>query len=177
MLVGILPKSIDTKRLDSGGARFEGTLALAAMHRFRRLVLMPEGKQGWASLEVLFDEALYVTVVGVVSARVCLECQRCLEPTEILLQAPFRLLVVDSVAEAEALTGGSDPLIAPGGVIDLLGTLEDELLLALPLVAMHESQEACAQRNGRFGKPETADVKSHHQSPFAVLEQLKKRGD
>lgn len=156
--------------------RFEGAVSLAAMCRLRELVLSPEGRVQ-AAVEVLLGKALYVTVVGVVTAQVQLECQRCLEPKEVLLQAPFRLLAVGSVTEAEALAGHSDPLIAPGGVIDLLTALEDELLLALPPVTMHKSDEACGQRGFRFGAPEAVDAKPHHQSPFAVLEQLKKKGD
>ena len=107
----------------------------------------------------------------------CVWSVSCLEPKELLLLAPFRLLAVGSITEAEALAGDCDPLIAPGGVIDLLTALEDELLLALPAVAMHESNEACGQRDFRFGTLETEEVKRRHQSPFAVLEQLKKGGD
>lgn len=176
MLAEILPKSIDTRRLDIGGARFEGTVSLAAMRRLRELVLTPEGKV-CATVEVRFDEAMYVTVSGVATARVRLECQRCLGPKEVLLRAVFRLLAVDSVAEAEVLNERNDPLIAPGGVFDLLTALEDELLLALPSVAMHESEEVCGQCSFHFGTPQVPDATPHHQSPFAVLEQLKKRGD
>lgn len=176
MLEGTLPGSIDTKRLDPGGVRFEGTVSLVAMHRLRELVLAPAGKVQ-AVVEVWLDKALYVTVAGTVTAQVRLVCQRCLEPKEILLQASFRLLAVGSLLEAEALAGHSDSLVAAGGVIDLLTALEDELLLALPPVTMHEGDEACSQRGFHFGAPEAKEAEPLHQSPFAGLEQLKKRGD
>ncbi|HET8700421.1 MAG TPA: YceD family protein [Nitrococcus sp.] len=176
MLEGTLPKSIDTKRLDSGETRFEGTVPLAALRRLRDLVLTPEAKVR-AVIEIRREAGACVTVTGTVETRVRLECQRCLQPKEILLQAPFQLLAVGSAAEAEVLAGRSDPLVAPNGVIDLLITLEDELLLALPPVPMHESNEACGQRNWRFGPPEAVDAAVRRRNPFAVLEQLKNKGD
>lgn len=172
----ILPKSIDIGRLDSYGARFEGTVPLATMRRLRELVLTPPGVAE-AAIEVLFKEPSYVIVTGAVTAPVRRECQRCLEPKEVVLHAPFRLLVVDSVAEAEALGQASDPLVAPGGVIDLLGALEDELLLALPPVTRHEPGEVCEQRDLGSGASGVAEPGASRQSPFVVLEQFKKRSD
>lgn len=174
MLKGSLPKSIDIGCLDSGGARFEGTVSLAAMRRLRELVIITPADEVRAAVEVRISKALYATVSGVVTARVHLECQRCLEPSAVRLRAPFQLLVVGSVAEAEALAERNDPLVAPGGVVDLLTALEEELLLALPPVAMHESVAVCAQHGFCFGAPKTVDAASHRQSPFAVLGQLKK---
>lgn len=176
MLDRTLPKSIDIGRLGSAGARFEGSASLAAMRRLRELVITPES-EARATVEVLLDEALCATVTGVVTAQPRLECQRCLEPKELLLRAPFRLLVVNSVAEAEALAGDNDPLVAPGGVVDLLTALEDELLLALPPVAMHEREEVCVQNGFRGGAPEATDGTHYRQNPFAVLAQLKRKGD
>ena len=169
----ILPKSIDLGRLDSHGARFEGTVPLAAMCRLRELVLTPSGVAE-AAIEVLFKEPSYVIVAGAVTAPVCRECQRCLEPKEVVLHAPFRLLVVESVTEAEALGQESDSLVAPGGVIDLLAALEDELLLALPPVTRHEPGEVCEPRDLGSG---VAEPGTSRQSPFIVLEQFKKRTD
>ena len=170
---GILPKSIDIGRLDSHGARFEGTVPLATMRRLRELVLTASG-DAKAAVEVLVKEPSYVIVAGAVTAAVRRECQRCLEPKEVMLHAPFRLLVVDSVAEAEALGQESDPLVAPEGLIDLFAALEDELLLALPPVTRHERGEACEQRDLGSG---TAERGSSRQSPFGMLEQLKKTTD
>lgn len=176
MLEGTLPKSIDIGCLDSDGARFEGTVSLAVMHRLRTLVISPDGVIK-ASLAVIPDKARYVTVVGEAKTRVWLECQRCLEPVEIRLQATFRLVAVGTLAETEMLYGDHDPLLAPGGVIDLATALEDELLLAMPAVAMHERDVPCSQQGARNATQEAMAGTARTQSPFAMLEQLKKRDD
>ncbi len=176
MSEGILPKSIDIGRLGRGGVRFEGTIPLATMRRLRELVLTSEGKVG-ASVEVRFAEAAHAIVTGAATTRVRRECMRCLEPKEVLLWVPFRLSVVGSLAEAEALGQDADPLIAPGGVIDLLTALEDELLLALPPVTSHERSEVCKQYDVHTEASGAVEGALYQQSPFVVLEQLKKRGD
>lgn len=176
MLVGTLPKSIDIGRLESGVARFEGTVSLTAMHRLRALVISPDGVIE-ASLEVILDKEQYVTVVGAARTRVQLECQRCLEPVEIRLRAPFRLVAVGTLAETETLAGDHEPLLAPGGVIDVVTALEDELLLALPAVAMHERDEPCNELGARDAAQEAVARNTRTRNPFAMLEQLKKRDD
>ncbi|EAR23554.1 YceD family protein [Nitrococcus mobilis] len=173
---GTLPKSIDIGRLDAGGARFVGAVPLTTMHRLRELVITSAGEVN-AAVEVDFKEAMQVIVTGVATTRVHRECQRCLEPKAILLRAPFRLFVVGSFAEAEALGQDADPLIAPGGVIDLLTALEDELLLALPSVTRHGQDEVCEQHRMHTRASGAVEGALHQQSPFGVLEQLKKRGD
>lgn len=151
-------------------------MPLATMRRLRELVLMPSG-EAKAAVEVLFREPSYVIVAGAITVSVRRECQRCLEPKEVMLHAPFRLLVVDSLAEAEALGQESDPLVAPGGVIDLLAALEDELLLALPPVTRHEQGEVCDQQHLGSKESGAAALGSSRHSPFILLEQLKKRTD
>ena len=69
-------------------------------------------------------------------------------------------------SEAEALdTDSEDDVLALGPSFDLIELIEDELLLAWPLVPRHEH---CAQP-AHQGDAEPA------QSPFAVLANLKGR--
>jgi uncharacterized protein len=67
-------------------------------------------------------------------------CQRCLQPVAVPLEVDAGLRFVRGDAEAEKLDEQSeDDVLALPPVLDLLLLVEDELILALPLVPMHPS--------------------------------------
>jgi uncharacterized protein len=77
-------------------------------------------------------------------ARVWRDCQRCLQPVAIDLDVTRALRFVADEATAEALDAESeDDVLALPRSLDLHELVEDELLLALPLVPMHAQ---CPQR-------------------------------
>jgi uncharacterized protein len=72
-----------------------------------------------------------------------LTCQRCLQPMTVVLDVRPSLRFVHGEAQAEALDEDSDEdVLALTPSLDLLPLVEDELILALPLVPRHE---ACPQ--------------------------------
>jgi uncharacterized protein len=73
-------------------------------------------------------------------ASVLLECQRCLQPFVQALEVDRRVRFVRDEALAEQLDEHSDDdVLALPRRLDLHELLEDELILALPLVPRHES--------------------------------------
>ncbi|MDQ2779621.1 MAG: DUF177 domain-containing protein [Pseudomonadota bacterium] len=106
------------------------------------------------------------------SAVVPLQCQRCLQTLAEPLQVQRRIRFVPTEEEAARLDEASDDdvLLQPGR-LDLQELLEDELILALPLVPRHT---VC---------PEPLDAVSAHElqetqdraHPFAALAALRKR--
>lgn len=105
-------------------------------------------------------------------ARVRLECQRCLQPMEQPLVVHRRFRFVADEAEAERLDEESeDDVLAlpPRGRLDLLPLVEDELILALPIVPRHGiCPEPLPMSAGEL--PEAAD----EEHPFAKLVALKR---
>jgi len=83
-----------------------------------------------------------------VDAVVNLSCQRCLEPVQITLSPRTRLVLVKHDEEAKNRIKDCEPLILDQDELELYGLVEEELSLALPVVAYHESDElaACEQR-------------------------------
>ena len=102
---------------------------------------------------------------------VTLECQRCLQPMRWPLQARRRIFFVDGEDAAAALDAESDDdvlVLVPD--LDLQALVEDELLLALPIVPRHE---VCPEPLPRaFVEDEGAGVPED--SPFAALSVLKR---
>ena len=103
--------------------------------------------------------------------EVTLECQRCLQPMRVPLHAERRIFFVEGEDAAAALDAESDDdLLALTPALDLAELVEDELLLALPLVPRHAH---CPQPLPRaFVEDESAIDPADN--PFAVLASLKR---
>jgi len=164
------PRKLDVAAVAADGLVLEGRWAL---HDFERLneAARQEGEVMWSlrgqRRPVAGGEAetwLYLSA----QARVWLECQRCLQPVAVDLNVARALRFVADEATAEALDAESeDDVLALPRSLDLHELVEDELLLALPLVPMHDR---CPQPLPmRVGE---ADVESAP-NPFAALAELK----
>ena len=104
-------------------------------------------------------------------AHLPMSCQRCLKPAEQEVQVDrwFRFVESEEVAEAEDDDSEEDLLVFEPQ-FDLLQLLEDELLLDLPLVPMHDS---CPQPPV-LTQPDGLELEAEKPHPFAALAQLKK---
>lgn len=106
-------------------------------------------------------------------ARVWRDCQRCLEPVALDLHIDRALRFVADEATAEALDADSeDDVLALPRSLDLHDLVEDELLLALPVVPMHGAcpHELPVTAGLELTEEEPAPAKN----PFAVLGGLKR---
>ena len=104
------------------------------------------------------------------STQVALECQRCLKPVVVPVQIERDFLFVQGEDAAAQLDADSDDdVLAITRALDLRELIEDELLLALPLVPRHE---VCPQPLPRaFVHVDPAAAPAEH--PFAALAVLK----
>jgi uncharacterized protein len=105
-------------------------------------------------------------------ASVPLTCQRCLTlvATPVDVDQWYRFVASEEIAMAEDDEAEEDLLVmAPQ--FDLMALLEDELLMALPLVPMHETCPVTPVFSAGDPAVEAAEAKPN---PFAVLGQLKK---
>ncbi|MET0382673.1 MAG: DUF177 domain-containing protein [Burkholderiaceae bacterium] len=104
-------------------------------------------------------------------ADVVLQCQRCLSPLDETVRVDRRFRFVDDEATAAALDDEmEDDALALSPTLDLRELVEDEMLLALPLVPRHAQ---CPQPlPTSFGDVEI--VGSPAARPFAALAALRK---
>jgi len=95
-------------------------------------------------------------------------CQRCLQPFRQPLVVDRALRFVDDEAQAEALDADSeDDVLALTRSLDLRALIEDELLLAWPIVPRHAR---CAPPPHRADDPQPPEA-----GPFAALAAMKAR--
>ena len=92
------------------------------------------------------------------------QCQRCLEPMDILVQVDrwFRLVADEVTALAEDDAAEED-LLAMDHEFNAFSLLEDDVLLAMPLVPRHDACHA----------PLSAALEEDLPHPFAALAALK----
>ncbi len=103
-------------------------------------------------------------------ARVARECQRCLQPLLLALgvDRAFRFAPTEDEAAAQDADSEDDVLVSSRH-FDLRELIEDELLLALPIVPMHD--ECPAPPVSPEQAPAAEDAAPH---PFAALAALKR---
>jgi uncharacterized protein len=103
------------------------------------------------------------------SARMALVCQRCLgQVAEPLHVARSFLFVPGEDAAAQLDADSDDDVLALTRALDLRELVEDELLLALPLVPRHAT---CPEP---LTVPQGPDIADDKPNPFAVLATLKR---
>ncbi len=106
------------------------------------------------------------------SVAVMLQCQRCLRPMAAQIAIDRRMRFVANESEAARLDEESDDdvLVLPPR-LDLHELLEDELILALPIVPRHD--EPCPEPLPLAPGAGAADDEAPH--PFAALAALRGR--
>ncbi len=108
-------------------------------------------------------------------ACVPLTCQRCMGVvrTPVEVDQWYRFVASEDIAMAEDDQSEEDLLVMEPQ-FNLLAVLEDELLMALPLVPMHEECPVAPQlQAGNLGDSGAADEPGKKSNPFAALAQLK----
>jgi uncharacterized protein len=104
-------------------------------------------------------------------AEVSLTCQRCLRPVRERLEVERSILFVRGEDEAASLDADSeDDVLALPRHLDAKELIEDELLLALPLVPRHER---CPEPLAAPADEDEAPLEEKP-NPFAALKTLKK---
>jgi uncharacterized protein len=162
----------------NGSVPLEGELSqevpCAAFPRLVELLLDREAKLS-VEIRVRRSSSGIPLITGRVAGRVEQQCQRCLEPVTGQLEVDLRLAVV--VPENEELVPADfEPWQADAADVTLGELIEDELLLALPMVARH-SDDRCGELAARLtgDRDDADDAESEERdNPFAVLRALKK---
>jgi len=143
-----LPDRVDYVRLAADGARLERVYALDAMPRMRDVLADACGADSHGSLAASFEFAKLSTgrpgATVSVKADVCLICQRCLQGFAFPVDARSEVEFADNEAMgSEATASQREVYAANDGWVGLRDLAEEELLLALPIVARCAVPETC----------------------------------
>jgi uncharacterized protein len=175
-----LTDPVDVGLLSTSESTVSGDYPLAGFERLKDSLAKSEGT---ARVEFRFHDAddgtgaspgRFPAVDGSVEARPWLVCQRCLNPFEWRLESAFQVAFVASEEQAAKVPGEYDAVLAANGRVSLHELVEDELLLALPLVPMHERIEECRAPPGPSSPDDAPDEDANEGTtrPFAQLRDL-----
>ncbi len=160
-----LPRSVAVRKLAAQSQSLCGVIDGAGLPRLSEAVSAISGP---VTVELRFDPgtAGFPEVAGRVSAQVAMVCQRCLDTLTVALEVPIAVGVVQDIAAEQRLPRRLDPWIVTDEEGDLFDLAEEELLLALPIVALHED-ESC------HASPVVTGDAGDTRNPFRVLAELK----
>ena len=105
-------------------------------------------------------------IEGELRGSVVLTCQRCMQAVPIVLHETLRVVIVAQERADEP--GGYEPVIGDTSRFDLRWLSEEQALLALPLVPMHEPGEC---EEAATSAPDTQDGATR-QKPFQNLRDM-----
>ncbi len=127
------------------------------------------------TLSFFVDPQKLAVMKGRATVDVELICQRCGEPFVHSLDCDFMYSPVKRMEQIDDLPEIYEPIeLNAFGEIDLLGLVEDELIVNLPLVPKHLSEHCEVSMADRtFG--ELPQELAEKPNPFAVLASLKKK--
>ncbi len=174
MLDERLPVQIDPIRYAETRRELAGPLALAKMARLGE-ALYDDAGEVQVRLHFGIDEEGFRYMRGTVSGELSLLCQRCMEPMAHHVELELSLAIVGNPTEAEALPSHYDPLMVGDQPLFLQDIIEDELLLALPIVPRHE--EDCMVKVEQGSDETESGEPGAGNNPFAELAKLKTRGN
>ncbi|MBT3066006.1 DUF177 domain-containing protein [Rhodoferax sp. U11-2br] len=170
------PPKFDVRHAAASQLLMEGHDVLLSYERLMQETqgLAAENSLDWtARVEVRPDPAgqptnwLHLTVVTTMPQI----CQRCLGPVDVALQVnrEFRFVETEAVAEQQDDECEEDLLVI-SREFDLATLVEDEVLMALPLVPRHET---CPVNVKMLAVDDDFEAPVEKPNPFAVLAQLK----
>ncbi len=126
-----------------------------------------------AEVNFRIDPARFKRVEGRVRGRLQLECQVCLESYSWNLDAPISLAIVSGEAEEAALPADCEPVMVEEDRLMMHQMVEDEVILALPLLRRCRSCDNTRRKN--VAEVEGEVVEDTHR-PLAALKNLSLKG-
>ena len=109
-----------------------------------------------------------------VEAVADLRCERCLETFRYPIASEVRLAFVPEGSGEDRVPDGFEAVPIGSECLSLSGLVEDELLLSLPVVALHPEGTPCAERGAQVEGNAGGTENSGTQRPFAGLKELLK---
>ncbi len=107
------------------------------------------------------------SIRGRIAAELPVTCERCLQGMALEVDQPFELLIDSRDEDEEA---GLEVIQTDDGWLDLFALVEEELILALPIIRRHDDVDC-----NEYWRPseQTAETEAERDNPFAALAALK----
>jgi uncharacterized protein len=159
-----IPAQVSASRALAREERYAGPLEVATFDRLAEF----EPQDLSADLQVRVDVARQGWLEGRIEGHLGLECRVCGERFVWALQAPVRLALALNEEDEERLMEQGEPVLVSDDRLALHQIVEDEVLLALPMMPRCPTCENARPPEGDDAAPEP----DHRPSPLAALKKL-----
>ena len=167
-----LPQLIDPLKSAMKRSTYVGVYSTSLMER---LVGSVTSCDDFVSVDIKFlkDAQSLTYFQGTLAVQVMLICQRCNQAYPHNVDIQFCFSPVQGSEQDDTLPDAYEPVeVDDHGEVDLFQILEDEVILSLPIVALHPKDECKVRAEDMsFGKIEPEPKR---ENPFAVLKELKR---
>lgn len=169
-----LPIEVNPFRLIEQRRSLMGVLPLQQLPRVRELAA--ESTDSEFVVEMVFTHSAsgLPLITGSVKGELVLSCQRCLKPVGVKVDTQINVVLTTSQVDREPEEEGYELYIVDDERIFVRDFIEDEILLALPVVPRHEH---CQPVKPLFeGSPADLEDSAAEEkaNPFAALKDWKK---
>ncbi|MBJ3815493.1 23S rRNA accumulation protein YceD [Shimwellia pseudoproteus] len=168
-----LPLTLDPVRTAQKRLDYQGIYTQAQVERVAESVVSVDSDVE-CSMNFAIDNQRLAVINGDAKVAVTLRCERCGKPFPHQVYTQYCFSPIANDKQAEALPEAYEPIeVNEFGEIDLLAMVEDEIILSLPVVPVHDSEHCeVSEADMVFGElPDEAKKPN----PFAVLASLKQK--
>jgi len=183
-----LPVQIDPIRLAVARQQLQGELEIARFTRLQELLTLTDGVAK-VQLDFDIDTNKVHHVCGKISADLSLCCQRCLQAMPYQLNVDVSLAFIAHEHQVDELVAEYEPYLLETTPVVLSDIIEDEILLAIPQVPMHDEsechpavplkefnsveQDLSDSSEQNLGQSDSDDIAAKRKNPFEVLTSMK----
>lgn len=161
-----LPERLNLQAIANRDLALAGQMSADSMSRLKEAVISIASTV-IVDLELVREQAGF-RVDGKIECALGLRCVRCLDEVHVRVSPQVRLIVRSSLEGYTGMPEGYDLHECEEDSLELSHLVEDELLLALPLVPRHEDISLCNQGMiAWLGSKDRANGPARN--PFAVL--------
>ncbi|MEC4724871.1 23S rRNA accumulation protein YceD [Shewanella sp. D64] len=169
-----IPVSIDPTRAAASQLSYEGAIPSKQLKRLNELSA-GDCSDVVVSIECGEDIQGIVYLRGKAVTELTLNCQRCMTLYTTKVTVDFNFTPYGNGNEIDELPDAYDPIECNEiGEVRLHQLIEDELIIAMPLIPMH-SDESCSKGDQDIVVGEIEPSQEERPNPFAVLEKLKSK--
>ncbi len=162
-----MPGLVEPYKMAKVEQALEGELALSSMPRVGKLLASDQGSLAY-KIDFAIDGHGLCVISGELHGLMNVRCQRCLRTFNHQVGCTFMVSPVKDDLGAKELPDDYEPVVLVDGKVSLPELIEDEIILAMPIVAMHAvTDSACIQQ-----EVET-ETQVEPKNPFQVLQALK----
>lgn len=171
-----LPVEINPFRYVEQRRELKGIMPLGEMCRLADLALDDNGNFQ-VDLAFALSDIHLPMVTGTIQGELQIECQRCLQPMTLTINHSVEIVFTRSETDRRPEDAGYESWLVEDDSLFLRDFVEDELLLAMPLIPRHDSCQPVRPLIEGYAEDEVEnepDAAEPKQNPFAVLKNWKK---